>query len=277
MKKTVFVILSLFVSSLYSIAQEYTQILTLKNGSTMKGVILDESPTGTIKIKTDEGRVFIVKPNQIETITDEVLVGRKGNRQSPAPVVSTYTNTTSTHTGTLSSNEYDISGYRGFIDLGYTKGTGKYSVLDRVEISTSHGYQFNPYIFLGIGSGIHYYESIYTYNENGEETSLDALIVPIFADFRCNFTEGHVVPYFGLKAGYSIDVDDKFNDMGFYANPSFGLKVMVNASMAVNFNLGYTVQATKNYIENYTDNGDFTTTKESTNLGGLNFRVGFEF
>jgi len=43
-------------------------------------------------------------------------------------------------------------GYHGFAELGYNKCI---SQLDpsTIEITTSHGYQFNPYIFLGAGVG----------------------------------------------------------------------------------------------------------------------------
>ena len=57
----------------------------------------------------------------------------------------------------LSVNSQNISGkcYRGFADLGYTIGLGDYE-MGRVEINTSHGYQFSPYVYLGAGLGFHF-------------------------------------------------------------------------------------------------------------------------
>lgn len=47
------------------------------------------------------------------------------------------------------------NGYRGFADLGYTIGVGDYD-FGRFEISTTHGYQVNPYFFVGGGVGFHF-------------------------------------------------------------------------------------------------------------------------
>lgn len=41
-----------------------------------------------------------------------------------------------------------LSCYRGFVDAGYDVGIGDYD-FGRFVINTTHGYQFNPYIFLG--------------------------------------------------------------------------------------------------------------------------------
>ena len=50
----------------------------------------------------------------------------------------------------MASNAQNTSGncYRGFVDAGYDVGIGDYE-FGRFVINTTHGYQFNPYIFLG--------------------------------------------------------------------------------------------------------------------------------
>lgn len=55
--------------------------------------------------------------------------------------------------------------YRGFIDAGYSIGVGDYE-FGRFEVNTSHGYQFNSYLFLGAGAGLHFMSSY-------ETTSMD--------------------------------------------------------------------------------------------------------
>ena len=44
-------------------------------------------------------------------------------------------------------------GYRGLVDIGYTIGVGDFDN-GRFEITTSHGYQFNSWLFIGGGMGI---------------------------------------------------------------------------------------------------------------------------
>ena len=41
-------------------------------------------------------------------------------------------------------------GYRGMVDLGSCIYTSQLAP-STVEITTSHGYQFNPYIYIGVG------------------------------------------------------------------------------------------------------------------------------
>ena len=60
------------------------------------------------------------------------------------------------------SNAQNTSGkcYRGFVDAGYDVGIGDYD-FGRFVINTTHGYQFNPYIFLGAGTGLHFMSKIF--------------------------------------------------------------------------------------------------------------------
>ena len=51
--------------------------------------------------------------------------------------------------------------YRGNVEAGYSVGIGDYDS-ERFEINTTHGYQFNPYFFLGVGTGIHFMSSYKT-------------------------------------------------------------------------------------------------------------------
>ena len=76
-------------------------------------------------------------------------------------------------------------------------------------LTTSQGYQINPYIYVGAGFGVH------IYTKDNFETSL---ALPIFTNFRANFTKTKVSPFFDAKIGYSI-VDLK----GWFLSPSIGV------------------------------------------------------
>lgn len=95
-------------------------------------------------------------------------------------------------------------GYRGFADLGYTIGVGDYD-FGRFEISTTHGYQVNPYFFVGGGVGFHFMES---YKTVGMEYALDErkskVSIPLFADFRGTFSKRKFAPFVDLKLGSSL-------------------------------------------------------------------------
>ncbi|MGN0214096.1 MAG: hypothetical protein ACI4AH_04725 [Muribaculaceae bacterium] len=155
--------------------------------------------------------------------------------------------TTGGNRSSVSNSQDETSvGYRGFIDAAFTIGTGDCGV-DRVELATIHGYQFNPYFFAGVGVAGHYYLS----------DGLDNFALPVFADFRGEYNTGQVTPFFDFRIGYSIDVNEI---KGIYVAPSVGVKVkQFNAS------IGYSSQKF--------DFGDYG----SLTSGGFTIRVGFDF
>jgi len=141
-------------------------------------------------------------------------------------------------------------GYRGFVDLGYTIGIGDYGE-GRFEMQTSHGYQFLPYFYMGVGAGMSYFHES------------KAVAVPVFADLRADFFNNSITPFVDFKVGYSVaDVT------GFYMSPSLGCRFGLKQNLALNFSVGYTMQ--KYDWETYYFNG-------TENCGGLNIRLGVEF
>ena len=46
-------------------------------------------------------------------------------------------------------------GYKGFADISYGFGSGDFSIGDHLSASTTHGYQINSYIFVGVDLGVH--------------------------------------------------------------------------------------------------------------------------
>ncbi len=92
------------------------------------------------------------------------------------------------------------------------------------------GYQFNSYIYAGIGTSIDAYDSDF--------------YLPVFADVRYFFLEGQFTPYAFVDVGYGlpIDVDEQLG-AGIMANPGFGVKYFLTRTVAVNASLGYRYQS----------------------------------
>lgn len=126
-------------------------------------------------------------------------------------------------------------GYRGFVDGGYTIGIGDYE-FGRFEINTSHGYQINPFFFIGGGLGLHFMPE---YKTKGMDVPLDQreakVDIPVFANMRANFSNGKIVPFVDGKAGTYVT-----NNGGLYLNLSAGCRFAVNEKQAVNVLVGYT-------------------------------------
>lgn len=237
MKKICFLIaifMMAFISSAW--AQAMQEIVYLKNGSVIKGVVIEQMPGVSLKIKTNDGSIFAYQMSEVEKITKEE--------------VSNYRNFYNARTTHTNSNSFINLGYRGFVDFGYTLGVGDYDT-GRLELSTSHGYQIIPQLYIGGGIGLHYYL-------DGEE-----IAIPIYTDIRTDILNAPVTPFFDLKIGYTV------TDLsGLYLSPSIGCSFRISNGARCNIGIGYVMQKAEIWGWDWYD---------SINLGGISFKVGFDF
>lgn len=152
------------------------------------------------------------------------------------------------------------AGYKGFVDVGYTVGLGDNGV-GRIAFSTTHGYQINPYVFVGAGAGVN------CYTQNGST----AWGIPIFADARANFLNNSISPFLDVKIGYSVaDIS------GFYFSPSIGCRFGLSSKVALTLSIGYEMQRAEFYY--YYSYGRYSYGGSAkANCGGLVLRTGIEF
>lgn len=239
MKKIVLFFALIVGCSMYSMAQKMQEVVYLKNGSIIKGVVIEQIPGQSLKIRTTDGNTFAYPMAEVEKITKE-------------------------ETKDFQSQSRKTKGYRNFTTLGVTIGTGDYGD-EAIEVLTSHGYQFNPYFYLGGGLGVSYH------------TDWETTFIPIFANARVNFLNANIVPFFDFKIGYS-----PFDGTGLYISPSVGTSFSIGTRSAISCSLGYTFQNADidYYVSGYYGYGyhipGFTFT-ETQNIGGVTLRVGIEF
>ena len=152
------------------------------------------------------------------------------------------------------AQDYSVKrGYKGFIDFGYSQNVGMDGVANEISgydsnkifWSTSHGYQFNPYLYLGAGVAANYY------------FDAECFGLPFFAHVRGNILNNKISPYVDFRIGYSPLEDVR----GFYMAPSIGCKIY-----SFNVSLGYVMQK---ITDSYYD--------ISENFSGFSLKVGFEF
>jgi hypothetical protein len=63
---------ALFVLFVYNaLAQELQDVVYLKNGSIIRGIVIEQVPNKTLKIKTADGSVFVFQMEDVERITRE--------------------------------------------------------------------------------------------------------------------------------------------------------------------------------------------------------------
>lgn len=170
-------------------AQSLQEIVYLKNGSVIKGVIIEQIPGVSLKIQTNDGSIFAYQMADVEKITKEDVRKTRSNVQR-------------------NNNSHLDFGYRGFIDLGYTLGVGAAEGFDRIDLYTSHGIQIIPQLYAGIGSGVSYF---YDWEE---------LSVPVFANIRTDILKSKATPFIDVKVGYSVT-----GIKGFYLSPTLGCRI----------------------------------------------------
>lgn len=171
----------------------------------------------------------------------------------------------------------NISGscYRGFFDAGYTVGMDDYD-FNRFEINTSHGYQINPYFFIGAGTGLHFMPSYETPNMDIPLDIRESQVeIPVFANVRCNFTKGKIAPFADIKAGTYVT-----NSNGLYTNLSVGCRIATNSKQAINISVGYTTE--KLEFQTFERFNNFTSMAYSRSgrkyeANGISIKVGYEF
>jgi len=242
MRKLLLLLTLLLSISTYVAAQNYTEVVYLKNGSVIKGVIIEQVPNVSLKIKTGDGSLIICQMNEVEKIIKEER----------------YTRDYRTDIDNRKAARNTLKGYKGFVDFGYIVDLSDYDA-NKVEISTSHGYQFNNYFYLGGGVAADFY------------TDADLIAVPIFVNFRANFINKKVTPFADIKTGYSVgDVE------GAYVSTGIGVRFSLKGKKAINLKLEYNYQQHNDHGD-YSYNNNYYSYDYDYDLEGLGFKVGFEF
>jgi len=61
-------------------AQNIQDVVYLKNGSIVRGIIIEQIPNQSLKIKTKDGSVFVYKMIEVDKMTKEEIVNNNGNQ-----------------------------------------------------------------------------------------------------------------------------------------------------------------------------------------------------
>ena len=269
MKKITLLLIMLCVAILSSIAQNYQEVVYLKDGSIIRGLIIEQRPNDYLKVRTSNGNVYTLRMNEVDRITKETVGTNSQNQrqQSANTQRSTSTQSSSAYRQNTYANHssFPSKGYKGFIDLGFSFGINDDNWDYRnhkFEFSTSHGYLFNPHLFVGLGIGINYYvdnldNDYYPYDDDSR------VEIPLFAHARAHLFDRKVTPFADAKLGYIVTDDD-----GIYFSPSVGCRFARNSRSAFWVSLGFSVIRYDDSRSRYRRNND----REA-----INFRVGWDF
>ncbi len=292
--RKLFVILAIVMAGASVMAKD---VLYLKNGSVIKGEILEFNMGGNVKIQTSDGSLFVYGTDQVEKLEKEsdssqanskigqkteIVKKREGSSQAELIITNEENN--------KFKKNFRHKGYRGFVDLGGFVGLDDaFDSYSAFMFSTSHGYQFCPWIFLGGGFGV----NRYSYSGNAMLTDElghglgsyaykgTGIFVPFYIDVRV-FPIGNkrVTPFFGMKLGYSVSTMERLdgdNIGGFYHQYSAGISVAILSNFGWYLSLGFSGQKINTMLmEINAESATYAIVKGHT-LNGLAIQTGFDF
>jgi hypothetical protein len=193
----------------WTIAADMVEVVYLKNGSIIRGIIIEQIPGKSIKIQTEGGNVFVFTYDEIEKITKEA---------GSAPGVS-------------SPLEPRSTGFTSLAKLGLMSGESE----TMFSITSISGAMLSEDVSLGLGL-------TYDNYPNGS-------MLPIFLDVRGYMTHGRVRPVLFADAGYSLGWIKGLSGSdwgGFMLNAGLGISVAFpNSRAAFVADVGYKLQKAK--------------------------------
>ena len=220
-------------------AQEYHDVVFLKNGSVIKGFYSELFPSDSLYLTTIDGGHFICAMSDVDRIAKE--------RQSVYLI-------DMTEEYKHDESEWRHRGYRGSIETGYNTNTDN-SRISVNSLFTIHGYQFNQYLFAGVGFGL---EQI-TYKDHDYTLIINQNNLPVIGDLRLYLMRHSISPVIDVRAGYTV-----VGYKGAYFNPSVGVDFSLTPRCGLFLLAGYFEQ----HYETETEQG------RSKNIS---FHVGFHF
>jgi hypothetical protein len=140
-------------------------------------------------------------------------------------------------------------GYDQYIDLSY----GYNRVSDFLGLNYIGGYRFNHIFFLGLGTGIDF--ALFTPIMEPQFVACmpTRANIPIYVNFRTNFTNKAWSPYISVSAGVrispkTIEVDNVYNtyyynQSGFLGNIIFGIERQIHKNTSLYFGVGYRLES----------------------------------
>lgn len=173
--------------------------------------------------------------------------------------------------------------YKGYAEVSYMKGMGN-DRIDYLDISTTQGFKFASWFYMGIGAGIDVmFPNYEKYNTDKEYNTPDAgIMVPLYSDFRFFIGKQDKISLnIDLRLGAAFNFTEDFRtthgylagEECFYLKPSLGIRIPINKNrpkQAINVGVGYQLLVS----DWWTFSGHYDNNKAFSNLGAT---IGFEW
>lgn len=257
-------------------------VMYLKNGNVLRGMIIEQVPGISYKIQIAGGSIFTVTVPEVEKITKEQ---RYHNAPAPEGNFDRMHGMMLPHRDT-SRVPYYLRKRRPFTEIEFRPG------MNNASIRLVHGYKFGRFGFVGLGIGLDAvsFSSRMSHGQGifDNTNPNNGLYLPLYIHYSGEIVRKRVTPYYYIEAGYAGHPNNPFvgsNGNKSYGGPiaaaGFGVKFYSKgrASLALNMNMNWrsnryrTVYETTDAFGNpYTYRQTGTTNKF---FGALGLCVGF--
>ncbi len=238
--------------------RDINDIIYLKNGTVLKGKLIEQVPDSIVKIEIAGGSVFVVTMAELDYIAyrqkTEPSQVQAVNAESSSRKSKGYCSVSQIGLLPGSGNSYDYYWYSSSPSVGVT-------------VQTIHGYRFNPHILAGAGLAI---------------DIIDNLIGQLFIDGRYEILNKKATPFVFGDFGYGLPFDGKYTDESVSISYKGGITAGGGIGMRMNFRnegafvveVGYKMEKYSQYYD-YVNWGDDVTNKYTYNRMAI--RMGLAF
>jgi len=212
--KKIFTIFLFLTIGIFAFAQQsYQDVVYLKNGSIIRGTIIEQVPNVSLKIETADKSVMVYKMDEIEKISKEPILNTNPKSGSSSGVK---------------------PGYCGILNIGYGFGIGESSKgINSLNLDFINGFQLFPYFSVGLGTGV----KVWFIKDITEKP----IFIPAFVNLRGHFLKGNISPYLGIDLGYCWEVSPITQGLGLLFSPTLGVSFKVGEMSRINLGTGYSM------------------------------------
>ncbi len=229
----------------YGISQNLTEdVVYLKNGSIIRGTIIEYNSEKIIKIETHCRNTWVFN-------ADEVLKMVKEEYESDI--------------NTIEGKNNGERKYKLIIDGAILLGESNASKDIPISFNFINEYKFKSWLMAGIGTGIEFFEQ---------------KVAPVFIDTKILSNSYETTPFIGLQVGYAFPIDDNqewynsypggYGKGGLLYNAGLGILLNQNETNAISFSFSYRYQRL-----NYHKYADWSNTESDIQVNYNRFAIRF--
>jgi hypothetical protein len=240
---TIFVLTSFLIN-----AQIYKRdIVYLKNGSIIKGYILEVIPNESIKLKTSDGSIFIFKMEEVERTSKEEPPTKAKTVENEKNEVNDSGKNEGSADGGKEMPKNISTGYFLLFRFGPNAHVEPDASFD-ISAGIVNAYQINKFFSFGIGVEA---TSLVVDQYNGSTVT----IFPIYLDTRFYIPRESVRPMFNFQFGYSFvgnstgSASTSYGDFipstgngGMFVAANAGMKIPISTRLSVLAEGGFSMQ-----------------------------------